>query len=618
MVKRFLTLLVPSAALGLVLGSIGGNAFEIQNWWPDSANIVMDEVFLPADTWSSPAQFQMSEWNEVDTTNNSHAFRVNLNPQFSFGANDGDSTIGFLGETGINAQYGLSYANALAWAVCYRGVLSPRYDECDVMLDPSLAWSLNPHNSRWFQSTVLHELGHVRGLGHENDLLSIENSGTSKYLRNEILYMDDKVGVRQNASSVSERDIVMYNKWHDGTLPRWMTMSPTTLREGDTIQLNNMYVENRGTLPFDSAVRFGIYLSTNKVISIADDRLNTGTFSSFGTYSFATFDWSAQIPSVGDCTTRYIGGIIDDNNAWTERFENNNAVTFTNGVAFTGGIFTPTALSILLAEDSLEPNDTIGSATGIGLPLFNNNLNIDTDLENDFYVFTITKQGTLNINVMFSHSAGDLDLFLLNSSGGVIETSQSVTDNETIVDNLAAGTYYVRVAGFGAGSCNRYSLAIDFAPVDPELRVTSSQAFKSRGRAGGPFSPSRKTYRLTNTGDGLLSWRTSDNKKWIVVRPKSGVLGAGRSTSVAVSLKRRAVNKLRARKRMYVGTALFTNATNNKGNTRRTVKLKVKGRASRDRMAAGPARLPSGAPTDSDAMAAGRGSGPVRPEWISP
>ena len=72
-----------------------GYGWVIGNFWPDGDDIIMDDVLLPADPWSVPAQSQMVEWNEIDVTDNSHPFLINNNPQFSFGANDGDNTIGF-------------------------------------------------------------------------------------------------------------------------------------------------------------------------------------------------------------------------------------------------------------------------------------------------------------------------------------------------------------------------------------------------------------------------------------------------------------------------------------------------------------------------------------------
>jgi hypothetical protein len=457
---RLLTAVLGLAAAGLAVRQTGdAQAFVINNWWPDGDNIVMDDVFLPAATWSNPAQFQLSEWNEVDTTDNSHPFRINLSPQFSFGANDGDNTMGFLGEAGLNSEYGLSYASALAWTVWWS---NPRIVEADMMLDPSLPWSLSPDPDEFFQSTVLHEAGHIRGLGHENDLLSMQNSGTDKILRNEILYMDDKEGARQHASHVTESDIVIYNKWHNGSVPLWMTVSPTTARVGQTINLNDITVENRGTLAFGS-LRFGTYLSTNSTISTGDQLLNTGFWGSFPRFSLSEFDWSVTVPTVADCGTRFIGGIVDDNGAYAERFEGNNAVAFVNGTP------DPQAFSILLERDSQEPNDSFAGAINKVLPFNNANLTIDQDLEQDFYRFTLAQDSRVTVQINFTHASGDVDMQLRNSANVVVASSTGVTNSETIVYDATAGTYYLRVYGFGAGSCNRYSINASAAPLVPNI-----------------------------------------------------------------------------------------------------------------------------------------------------
>jgi hypothetical protein len=460
----------------------GAHAWVIDNWWDDGDDIVMDDVFLPANPWSAPAQFQMSEYNEIDVTDNSHPFRINTSPQFSFGAADGDNTIGFLGEADLNSEYGLSYAMALAWTSCWS---SGELVECDVTLDPTLPWSLGPDDSNWFQSTVLHELGHVRGLDHYNGYHSMQNSGQSKYLRDEILYMDDKDAIRQNASFVDEMDIVIYNKWHDGAVPQWMTMSPTTLREFEQIDFSGITVENRGSQAFGSTLRFGTYLSTNDTISTADTLLNTGTFPSFGVFTFSTFDWSATIPTVPDCGTRWVGGIIDDDGAFTERFEGNNAVTFTNGVAFTGTSYTPTSLSILLAKDSFEPNDSLGTASPIGLPFSSSTPNIDEDGQQDYYGFNLSCGLRVDADVEFSHASGDIDLQIRNSGNAVVASSTSSDDDESITVDLAAGSYAARVFGTGAGSCNRYEMAVTATDVTAPVVTAPAPVTLECNSAGG-------------------------------------------------------------------------------------------------------------------------------------
>jgi hypothetical protein len=296
----------------------------------------------------------------------------------------------------------------------------------------------------------------------------MQNSPGSKYLRDESLYRDDKEGVRQNASNVTETDLTIQNKWHDGTAPQWMTMSPTALREGDTIQLNNIYVENLGTTTLASNLRFGVYLSTNNVISTSDQLLNTGSWPSFSTWS--TFDWSATIPPMGDCGTRWIGGIIDNDEVWAERFEGNNSVAFTDGVPFTGTNYTPTPLTIRLSEDLFENNDSAATAEPVSVPFSFSNLTIDDDDEEDWYLIVLPVATTIDIDVLFDHSSGNIDIELMSQTLIGIADSSSNTDNESISAAVEAGNYYVRVRGVGSGSCNTYTLNIvvpDISPPSP-------------------------------------------------------------------------------------------------------------------------------------------------------
>jgi hypothetical protein len=451
------TLSFGALAAFVLFSAVPTSSYVIDNWWSDSTNIVMDDVFLPAATWSAPAQNQLAEWNEVDVTTNNHPFLISSGPQFSFGANDGDNTMGFLGEAGLSSEYGLSYASALAWTVCWS---STRIRECDMMLDPSLPWSLGADDDEWFQSTVLHEAGHIRGLDHYNSFLSMQNSGVNKKLRAETLYMDDKEAVRQHASNVNEFDVAIYPKWHNGSTPQWMTSpSSTTRRVGESIQWDNITVENRGTNAFNGTLGVGFYMSTNATISTGDTLMNTGSWGSFGRFTFSTFDWSATVPAVADCGTRYFGAIIDQTNSWGERFEGNNATALHDGGP------DPQAYSILLAHDGLEPNNSLAGARLVALPLSAGNLSIDQDLENDYYRFSLPLRSVVRASIAFTHASGDVDLQLLNSAGGVVASSTGVSNSESLTATVAGGTYYLRVYGYGAGSCNQYSINASSTPA---------------------------------------------------------------------------------------------------------------------------------------------------------
>ena len=197
---------------------------------------------------------------------------------------------------------------------------------------------------------------------------------------------------------------------------------------------------------------------SNKTISNSDTRLLTASWPSFGTFSFSTFDMSVTIPEVDDCGTYYAGAIVDPDDDWNERFEDNNSTVMTDGVAFSGTTFTPTSLTINLAEDTHEPNNSRWGAASIALPFGENGLTVDEDSENDYYKFTLTEERKFSVMILFEHAIGDLDVELQDSNGIVLASSVTSNDNEVIQQVLDAGTYFVRVYGDGAGSCNRYGM----------------------------------------------------------------------------------------------------------------------------------------------------------------
>ena len=443
------------------------SAFSILDHWRDGRDIVIDNLF--SGDFSSQAILQMNEWNEVDTDDNSHAFRLSSNPQSTFGANDGDNTIGFLEPSVLSSEYGLSYTGgASAFTVCFNNFLTGNINECDVMLDPSIDWSTDPAWSGWFQAELLTQLGKVRGLRSYDGFLSTQNTRGSDLIRGETLYMDDKFGVRQNASHVSERDITIYNKFHDGTSPQWMSMSPLVLREGDTLSVENLTVENRGTVSFDSSVAVKMYLSEDRDITTADMEIASGSFPSFGTFGFSTFDWSAVIPTVEDCAQYFVGAIVDPGNSWSERFEDNNVTVFTDGGPFGGENDTniPTPINIFLAEDDYEPNNSLAAASQIPLPFFSQDLNLDNHFEVDYYqLFVPVKTGgPLHVLLTFEHARGDLKLEVLNGSGQVLASSDTMTDNEFVSVSVKGGTHYIRVSGKPHDECNRYGLSVRLMP----------------------------------------------------------------------------------------------------------------------------------------------------------
>lgn len=123
------------------------------------------------------------------------------------------------------------------------------------------------------------------------------------------------------------------------------------------------------------------------------------------------------------------------------------------------------AFSAALVDDTYEENDTFATAKNLGTLTGTNTISglVMADAS-DYFKFTTTATGTTTSNIVmsFTHSQGDLDLVLLNSSGKQLKISQGVTNSETIsLSGLAAGTYTIRAYGYRGVQNPSYSLALN-------------------------------------------------------------------------------------------------------------------------------------------------------------
>ena len=91
------------------------------------------------------------------------------------------------------------------------------------------------------------------------------------------------------------------------------------------------------------------------------------------------------------------------------------------------------------------------------------------------------------------------------------------------------------------------------------LAVFPAEDFEFSGHPGGPFLPSNKPYRLTNTGPKVISWTVElKNVPWLNANQTSGSIKPGESTTVVVSPNSQA-DTMPAGK--YIGRLIFTNLT---------------------------------------------------------
>ncbi|NJL22934.1 MAG: T9SS type A sorting domain-containing protein [Leptolyngbyaceae cyanobacterium SM1_3_5] len=133
----------------------------------------------------------------------------------------------------------------------------------------------------------------------------------------------------------------------------------------------------------------------------------------------------------------------------------------------------PTAAPLTIPEDIAEQNDTREQAYTLryqGGYYDAGNLNLTMDdsaneaSRQDWFRFNLPANGIVGnrVAIEFDHALGDLDMALFDSSGTLIDSSLSVSNEESIsLDGQVAGDYFIQVYGYENASNPSYRLIID-------------------------------------------------------------------------------------------------------------------------------------------------------------
>jgi len=118
----------------------------------------------------------------------------------------------------------------------------------------------------------------------------------------------------------------------------------------------------------------------------------------------------------------------------------------------------------LLQGDPYEPNDTLGLAVPIELPLHAEGLSISPEGDHDLFSFELGEAALADIDVDADAFGSPLDsvLYLLDTAGEEIGASDDADGTDPhIVQPLSPGRYYVLVRGYEDESVGPYSLKIN-------------------------------------------------------------------------------------------------------------------------------------------------------------
>ena len=126
-----------------------------------------------------------------------------------------------------------------------------------------------------------------------------------------------------------------------------------------------------------------------------------------------------------------------------------------------------------ILPDALEPNEAFAQAHDLGTrDQTHEGLTIHAPGNDDWYLWRASRSGTLDVEIRFSNSLGDLDLGLFDSSQNLLEEATGFRDVEHISWEVSQGnTYAIHVyrSGFGSGVQPDYDLVINGPGPDQDV-----------------------------------------------------------------------------------------------------------------------------------------------------
>ncbi len=237
--------------------------------------------------------------------------------------------------------------------------------------------------------------------------------------------------------------------------PNTIVASPMTVTAGEEIQVDGKIKNNstQATAGFEWTIR----LSSDTTIDAGDLLLGTFTSTGLNAGENRAISEKVTVPMSAPGGQFYVGVFADSAGTVAESTESNNSATTVSKV---------TVLA-LCNDDMFEDNDTSSAASAMAVGANTTNL-VVCGMDQDWYAFTPTTNGTLAIHVGFTHAADkdiDAKLYL---SGTQVGSSVSVNDDEDISLTVTAGqTYRLKVYGFSGSTPftrNDYTLSTTLTP----------------------------------------------------------------------------------------------------------------------------------------------------------
>lgn len=133
-----------------------------------------------------------------------------------------------------------------------------------------------------------------------------------------------------------------------------------------------------------------------------------------------------------------------------------------------------------------------------------------SDLE-DYWKFTLTSSGTINITTSGYPSDSNMDSILYDSTcSNQITSDTSPSSNISMSYELPAGTYKIRLSrydGWGTGNGGDYSLNVNFTPASPSFRIADFT--QQEGNSGNTIFHIPVTLDPVSTEEQIIRYSTT-------------------------------------------------------------------------------------------------------------